>query len=86
MGLVSQTPRPRGGGRPLFAEVTWLFQAWLFAIFARIRFFALFCGLAFVLFCVRLRPFAVFCLFLHVTAFRTTAFRDFRTIVAKNIT
>ena len=45
---------------------TWLFQTWLFAIFTRKRSLALFCGLAFTLFCGH---FCVFCAHLRVSAF-----------------
>ena len=43
-----------------------LFQTWLFAIFARKRPFALFCGLAFAIFCAHLRSFASFCVRPHL--------------------
>ena len=47
-------------------------QTWLFAICA------LFCGLAFALFCAHLRSFACICVFLRPTAFSTTAFGNCR--------
>ena len=62
---------------------TWLFQTWLFAFLTRKRSFAPFCallrpfalflGLAFELFCEYVGSFALIYVFLHLTAFRTTA-------------
>ena len=55
-------------GKNCLATSRCLFWALFLAL---LRSFALFCGLAFALFCAYL---ALICVFLHLTAFRTTAF------------
>ena len=79
----------------LGSSKTWLFQTWLFVIVsallsssglfcARLRSFALFCGLAFALFCAHLRSFALICVFLRPAAFRTTALGNCRDSIQRN--
>ena len=67
--------------RNLGSSQTWLFLTWLLQFLrgsALLRPFALFCGLAFALFCAQSHSFAHICVFLRPTAFRTTAFGNFR--------
>ena len=54
------------------------FQTWLFAIFTRKRCFALFCTLLCSFADLRLRSFALSCVFLRPTAFGTTTFGNSR--------